>query len=86
MRKTIVLLMLMSLVGCTQNQRARSFGGKTAIELEKNQKLVNVTWKENNMWILTRQMKESEIPENYRFEEQSSYGILQGTVYISEKK
>lgn len=78
--------MLVLLTGCNQNQRAKNFGGTAKIELQKNQKLVTATWKDNNLWILTRPMRESETPENYTFKEESSFGVLQGTVFISEKK
>lgn len=70
--------------GCTDNQRAKSWGGKMTITLEPQQKLVNVTWKNEDMWILTRQMKPDERPETYKFVEKSTFGIMQGEVTIQE--
>lgn len=69
---------------CTDNQRARSWGGNMTINLEQGQKLVNVTWKDEDMWILTRPMKPGETPETYRFVEESTWGIMEGSATIIE--
>jgi hypothetical protein len=63
-------------VSCTQNQRAKSLGGKATYELPKGLKLVVVTWKGENIWYLTRPMKENETAETYTFQEGSSYGKI----------
>ncbi len=74
------------LAGCTAQQRAKDFGGTATETLPPNQKLVNVTWKETHLWILTRPMHTNEVAEFYTFKESSSWGILNGTVNISETK
>ena len=71
---------------CTQNQRAKRWGGTANYDLECNKKLVEVTWKGEEMWFLTRDMREGEIAETYKFNEESSYGLLEGTVVIKECK
>ena len=71
-------------VSCTENQRAKAWGGSMTINLEPNQKLVNVTWKEGDMWILTRPMRAGEINETYKFGEKSTFGLMEGTVTIVE--
>ncbi|KAF0250011.1 MAG: hypothetical protein FD167_577 [bacterium] len=71
---------------CTANQRAKEFGGITTLKLQPNRKLINATWKDDNLWYLTRPMHENESPETYEFKEQSSYGTLEGTVIITEVK
>lgn len=85
----IVLLIVVSgilMSGCTENTRARSFGGKMTIDLPKNQKLVNATWKETDLWILTKPMDKTDNAESYTFTEKSSFGVLEGTIYINEQK
>jgi hypothetical protein len=72
-------------VSCTQNQRAKAWGGKMTITLEPNEKLVNVTWKNEDMWVLTRPMRADEPAETYKFIEKSSFGIMEGEVTIIEK-
>jgi hypothetical protein len=70
---------------CTENKRAKSFGGSAKIELPQGKKLVNVTWKESNMWVLYRDRRSNEIVDTYTFTEKSTYGILEGKVQLIEK-
>ena len=86
MKKLIVtLLSIPLLISCTENSRAKNFGGEAEITLPKGRKLVNVTWKENELWYLTRKAREGELPETLSFEENSSFGILEGKVTFIEQ-
>lgn len=80
-----LLLVLFMFVGCTDNQRAKKYGGTQRIDLESGQRLVNVTWKEgSNLWILTKE--DSTIkPTVYTFKEKSNLGIVEGKIFIYEK-
>lgn len=60
------------------------FGGTQTVNLPTKTKLVNVTWKEAGMWILTRPMRENETAETLTFSEKSSFGIMEGTVIFKE--
>lgn len=74
-------------LGCTENSRARSWGGTMRMELPAGQKLVNITWKEpNSIWALTRPMRSEETPETYTFRESSALEVIEGTVVIVEKR
>jgi hypothetical protein len=88
MRKLICFLIIIPLCaflsGCTQQQVARQYGGSAKIDLPACKKLVMVTWKESNLWVLTRDMHEGEKTETYQFKEDSSWGLMQGTVTIQE--
>ena len=86
MKKVLYVLPLLVLFGCTENQRAKSWGGDATLDLPKGEKLVNVTWKESQLWYLTRPMKSEEIAETYVFHESSNYGVMEGTVTITEHK
>ena len=83
---SMVVLCLVMSAGCTQNQRAKQFGGTANIELKENQKLVNVTWRGHELWILTKTMKTNDVAETYTFKEHSSFGVIEGTVIISERR
>lgn len=72
--------------GCTENIRVTHFGGKGTITLNENRKLVNVTWKLNNLWILTKPMRHDDIAETYKFSEESNFGLAEGTYTIIEVK
>ena len=74
------------LAGCTAKERAKKYGGTDVIELEPGMKLEMVTWKGDNLWLQTRPMRLTDTAETHTFKEDSSYGILQGTILIVEKK
>ncbi len=72
--------------GCTENQRARQFGGTAHETLPAGQKLLVATWKQDSLWVLTRTMRAGEVPETYEFRESSSLGVVEGKVIITESK
>ena len=63
---------------CTKNKRARTFGGKEEITLKANEKLINITWKESNMWVLT----EDTLTHIKYFRENSSWGVWEGEIIV----
>jgi hypothetical protein len=77
---------VLALSGCTEKVRTRNFGGTSTTTLPACQKLVMITWKEANMWTLTRHMTAADKAESYRFQEDSNFGIAEGTVIINEQK
>jgi hypothetical protein len=89
MKKTIILLGLillsLSFIACTGNRRAKRMGGTVTYELDETKKFVNITWKDDNLWVLTRERKVGETPETYTFKEESKHGIIEGKVIIVEK-
>ena len=69
---------------CTQNERAKVFGGTMTVKLPMGQKLTTMTFKEVDLWYATRPMREGEIPETTTFSEKSSWGLVEGTVIFIE--
>jgi hypothetical protein len=87
MKKMLIITVLSLLVvSCTENSRVKNWGGKSTLELPKGQKLVNVTWKESELWYLTKPMTTSDSAETYYFQEESSWGVVEGTYVIVESK
>lgn len=87
MKKLVILAaILFSFTACTENSRVKNFGGEGTINLPKGRKLVNVTWKETQIWYLTRPMDSSDVAQTYQFHEESSYGVMEGTYNIIESK
>lgn len=82
----ITLFVTISLTSCTDNMKVKRLGGTGQIELPSNQKLITITWKDDNMWYLTRPMRADETPETYKFAEKSSFGMLEGTYIIKETR
>ena len=81
-----LLLTSLSFMSCTDNSRARHWGGTQTINLEPGQKLIEATWKESGLWYLTRPMRENEKAEIFTFQEDSQYGIMEGKVVFIETK
>ena len=79
-------MLAISLAACTENSRVKNWGGEGTINLPKGRKLVNITWKENQVWYLTRPMNASDSAETYQFHEESSWGAIEGTYNIVETK
>jgi hypothetical protein len=74
----VIAIAALSLASCTDNERARRFGGVEEVELKPNEVVLNVTWKENEMWICT---KDTVSGVTY-FREKSSWGVMEGTVIL----
>lgn len=86
--KTIIfyILVAMALISCTENQRARNFGGTVTIKLEAGQKLVSASWKQDNLWFLLEPMDSTDVPKTKTFYEDSSFGMMNGKVVFVETK
>jgi hypothetical protein len=82
----ITLITTMLFVGCTENYKAKVWGGTMTVNLDGGQKLVDVTWKETSLWYMTKPMTSTDIAETYTFREESSFGIIQGKVIFIESK
>ncbi len=84
-RLILIILMTLCLTGC-QNT-TKNWGGSMTIELPKGQKLEEITWKgDSDLWYLTRPMKEDEVAETHIFQQNTEFGIFEGTVTIIETK
>ena len=82
----IVLLTVMgfSLTGC--KSIAKNYGGTVTIDVPKGQKVIEATWKDSDVWYLTRPMREDEKPETFTYQEDSNFGIMEGKVIFKESK
>lgn len=70
------VLLVLSLFSCTANERARKFGGTETVKLPENRVLVNCTWKQDDLWLLTKDT----ITGKMYFNEKSSWGLIQGEI------
>lgn len=90
--KTKVLLFfvavfgILSLSSCSENQRAKQFGGEMTVRLKPGEKLMMATWKGANLFYLTEPMEEDYVPKVKNFYEDSSYGIMQTHVKFIESR
>lgn len=87
MKKLFLSIGIIVMLGsCTENNRVKNWGGDGTLTLPKGQKLINVTWKESQIWYLTRPMTPQDSCQIYTFHESSSWGVMEGTYTIVEVK
>lgn len=77
-------IVMTGLTGC--QTVTKDFGGSTTVELEPNQKLEEITWKDDSLWYLTKPMTDEDVAETHTFKQQSNLGVFEGTVTIIETK
>ena len=82
----LVFAIIFILIVGGANWAVRNVGGESELHLPADKKLVNATWKNSSVWLLTRPMKANEVPEVYDFLESSNLEIFEGTVHIIEHK
>lgn len=77
---TLVAITLLALNSCsiTTNSGTKNFGGSQEVQLEPNERFINITWKESNLWLVTQDTT----TKDYIFRERSQFGIWEGKVII----
>lgn len=65
---------------------AKMVGGTGSITLPPRTKLVLMTWKGNDAWVLTRPFRDGEKAEEYTYQESSTFGVMQATIKIKEQE
>ena len=55
------------------------------VELPKGKKILNATWKQNNLWYVTRDARPGETPETVEFIESSNLGVAEGKIIFIER-
>lgn len=86
MKKIIIVLAIcvFVLTGC--HETAKNFGGNIILELDPGRKLEEITWKDSNLWYLTRPMRDGEQAETHTFQCKSEFGVFEGSVTVIEKE
>jgi len=89
--KTIIFMLFLAITAfgvissCTENQRAKKYGGTANVELPPGTKLITATWKEDQIWYLYSDRQPGEVPVKSVFHEQSKWGLVEGQVIFTEK-
>lgn len=78
--KKIIIVLAVVLTACTEQSRTRNFGGTEEVQLKPGEDFINITWKEDALWILT----EDTAANTYHFRESSSWGVWEGEVIIKK--
>ena len=81
----ILLVTTLFLFSCTENQRAKKYGGTATVKLPEGTKLIEATWKGEDLWYLYRPRRAGETIEIYTFKEESNFGVMEGKVIFKER-
>ena len=79
-----ILIFIFCLSSCQLG--TRKFGGNTTIKLEPGKELIEVTWKNNNIWYLVEPMDSDYNPKTKEFIESSLFGVMEGKIIFIETK
>lgn len=81
MKKLFVCLFFSVLLfSCTDNIKTRHFGGTETVKLEPNEVFVNITWKESDLWVVTKDT----VTNTHYAREKSNYGVWEGKIVITK--
>ena len=80
------LLTILSFSSCTEQERARNFGGKIKIEVPVGYKVTSAAWKESELFYFIEPMEEGYVPKEKKFVESSNYGFWESEVTFKEKR
>ena len=80
----IIILTAFALVGCTNHNMARYYGGSEVIDVPQGYMITNATWKEADVWMFLEPMREGYKPQTKLFVEKSSYGVWEGEIIFVE--
>jgi hypothetical protein len=80
------MLIILSLLACTDNQRSKVFGGTMEIKVPCDQVVFDVTWKGEDFWYATQPAAQGWSPSTKSFREHSSYGMIEGQVNLIESR
>lgn len=87
MKKFIILAVIaLSLSSCTENQRARTFGGTATINVEKGKKVMMATWKGDDLFYMVEDMEPDYVPHNKELIEFSNFGVIESKVVFKESR
>jgi hypothetical protein len=87
MKKLLVLVGLIAILSsCTEQQVKKQYGGTIEIKLPAGEKLMEATWKGEDLFYLTEPMEEGYEPKVKMFREHSSWGVMETNVKFIEVK
>jgi hypothetical protein len=86
MKQKIILSLIAAIAfaSCTENERAKQFGGTMKVDLPPNTEFVSATWKNDEVWYIHRPRKQGETVDTITMQEDSKFGIVEGKVLFIE--
>lgn len=82
----LAIITVISFASCTSNSRAKNFGGTSYYKIPASEKFINITWKGDDYWVLTKKRDKNDTTKStYIFKEKSNYNIMEGKIVITEQ-
>lgn len=78
------LIAVLAFASCTENERAKQYGGTMKVDLPTNTEFVSATWKNDELWYIYRPRKQGETIDTTTMQEDSKFGLLEGKVLFIE--
>lgn len=85
-RLSLALFIMLAISSCTQNQRARNFGGTMEVKVKPGYKVTMATWKGDNLFYMIEEMDPAYEPKEKTLVEDASFGILETKVVFVESR
>lgn len=79
-----LLLLLITGIACDQ-YRARRMGGTQTIDLLPGEKLVTASWKDTELWYLTRERRDGERVERSILRQSSLFGLSGAVIFVEHE-
>lgn len=82
----LIIATVLLFASCTEQNRARNFGGEVTINAPVGYKVTSATWKEDNIFYFLEPMEDGYVPKEKKFIESSSYGVFETEVTFIESR
>lgn len=82
----VSIVIVFSFLSCTENQRARTFGGTAIVNVEPGKKVIMATWKNEDLFYLVEDMDSDYVPHEKTLIESSSFGVIESKVVFKESR
>ena len=82
----VTIVIVFSFLSCTENQRARTFGGTATINVEPGKKVMMATWKDEDLFYMVEDMEPDYKPHDKTLIESSSFGVIESKVVFKESR
>ena len=83
----VVILIANLCSSCTDNQRAKRWGGNMTINVEPGYEVMMATFKDDaDMWYMVRKMSDDYVPTDKILIENSTWNVLEGRVTFHETR
>ena len=82
----LIIATVLLFASCTEQNRAKKFGGEVTIEAPVGYKVTSATWKGDNIFNFLEPMEDGYLPKEKKFIESSSYGLFETKVTFIESR